>query len=243
MFWKKESHIEKKIDNLNSALLHSFTNVKKDTEYIFQWLNYFHKKTIEQEKIIKQLYAELNAIPKSKEQIKKLVDDYYSYESVISKIGEIEHKLTEISRRNEEQLKEASRQHHERISELSKRHDEKLSEIMARPIQHMPEHHALSELKSRLEKIEQRKPSLKEKLIKRITKNSKDYVKSMIIAYIKKYENISSLQLKEMVVEEQGLCSKSSFYRIMEEIEGSDEVGVIRRGKEKHYLSKILKKI
>ena len=69
------------------------------------------------------------------------------------------------------------------------------------------------ELKSRLEKLEQKKAIIKEKIIKRITKNSKEYVKSIIISYIKKYGKISALQLKEMVVEEQGLCSKSSLRR------------------------------
>ena len=45
-----------------------------------------------------------------------------------------------------------------------------------------------------------------------------------------------------MIVEEQGLCSKSSFYRLLEEIEQEPDIGVIKEGKEKHYIAKISKK-
>ena len=72
--------------------------------------------------------------------------------------------------------------------------------------------------------------------MKRLTRNSKEYVKSVILSYIKKYERISALQLKEIVVDEQNFCSKSSFYRLLEEIEQLDDIGVIKEAKEKHYL-------
>ena len=55
--------------------------------------------------------------------------------------------------------------------------------------------------------------------------------------------NISSLKLREIVVDEQGLCSKSSFYRILTEIEESDHVDVVRQGNEKLYLSKLIKRV
>ena len=63
----------------------------------------------------------------------------------------------------------------------------------------------------------------------------------MILSYIKKYEKISAFQLREMVVEEQNLTSKSTFYRIMEEIESLGEISIIRQGKEKLYLVKLRK--
>ena len=103
----------------------------------------------------------------------------------------------------------------------------------------MPE---IGQLHQRLEKLEAKKATIKEKIIKRITKNSKDYIKSIILSYIKKYSKITALQLKEMVVEEQGLCSKSSFYRLLEELEEEPELGVIKKGKEKHYIAKLTKK-
>jgi len=65
----------------------------------------------------------------------------------------------------------------------------------------------------------------------------------LILSYIIKYEKISALQLKEIVVDEQNFCSKSSFYRLLEEIEELDDIGVIKQGKEKHYISKAVKRI
>ncbi|MBI2128962.1 hypothetical protein HYU07_01870 [Candidatus Woesearchaeota archaeon] len=83
------------------------------------------------------------------------------------------------------------------------------------------------------------KQSFKEKVVKKLTKNSKDYVKSVIVSLIQKYEKVSALQLREIVVDEQKLCSKSSFYRILEEVERGREIGFMKDGKEKSYLSKI----
>jgi hypothetical protein len=74
--------------------------------------------------------------------------------------------------------------------------------------------------------------------MKRIAKNSKEYVKSIIFAAIRKYGEIPASKLKEIIVEEQGLCSKSSFYRLLAEIETENELGVIEKGKEKIYLMK-----
>jgi len=81
------------------------------------------------------------------------------------------------------------------------------------------------------------KPSaLKEHILRRISKNSKDYIKSVVLGIIRKYGKISALQLREMIVEEQGLCSKSSFYRVLEELEQENVMQLVSRGKEKVYV-------
>ena len=102
----------------------------------------------------------------------------------------------------------------------------------------------IRELDDKIASLEGRKEvgyrqSFKEKVVKKLTKNSKDYVKSVIVSLIQKYEKVSALQLREIVVDEQRLCSKSSFYRILEEVERGREVGFMKDGKEKSYLSKI----
>ena len=105
----------------------------------------------------------------------------------------------------------------------------------------------IHELRERMDSIEaqkqvstvERKHHLKERLIKKITKNSKDYVKSVILSTIKKYQKIPASEIKEMVVDEQGLCSKSSFYRLLQELEISNDIDVIHQGKEKIYISKL----
>ncbi len=230
MFWKKDNENERRLMQINDALKKSFANVKKDTSGIFQWLNHFYRKSLEQEQAIKQLKLEVSYIPKTREEIRHIIDGYYSFERMAAKIGELDNKMDELA----EFYQEHSRMHNQILKS-----EAQPSQIGApKELQD-----GLSRIEKRLELLEHKKSSIKEKIIKRLTKNSKDYVKSVILSYIKKYERISALQLKEMLVDEQNFCSKSSFYRLLEEIEELDDIGVIKHGKEKEYLSKSIKRI
>lgn len=217
MFWKKEDSAEKRLKQINEILKRSFVNVKRDTTNIFQWVNYLYRKNIGQEQMIKQLQLEISYIPKTREDIRHIIDDYYSFESIMAKIRELNNK----------------------IDELSKKQPAYVEKIVPQILQKEPID--VSHIEKRLEKLEQKKLSIKEKIMRRLTRNSKEYVKGVILSYIKKYEKISALQLKEIVVDEQNFCSKSSFYRLLEEIEQLDDIGVIKHGKEKHYVSKAVK--
>lgn len=99
----------------------------------------------------------------------------------------------------------------------------------------------LNEIKERIEALEKKKEniknSLRESMLKKITRNSKEYIKTSVLSILRKYGRISAFRLKEMIVEEQGLCSKSSFYRILDEIEKDGEFGSAREGKEKIFFS------
>ena len=131
----------------------------------------------------------------------------------------------------------------ESLSNLPSRIDllrEQLNEHISQPITSPTIEQRIAEIQERLKQIIIKK-SPKDKLIQKVAKNSHDYIKAMIISYIKKYEKISAFQLREMVVEEQNLISKSTFYRIIEEIESMEEISTIRQGKEKIYLSKLKK--
>ena len=220
MFWR--SRVEDRLERMSQLLQRSFSNVKNDTNSLFQWVQYLNRKNQEQEVMIKRLTQELSVMPKSPDQIKKIIDSYYSYEGLLGHIQRLNSRVDELLQRQPHPPQRISQ--HETIPEKQ-------------------EVKAISELKERLEKLETKKLSLKERLIKRLTKNSKDYVKSAIISYIKRYESIPALQLKEMVVDDQALCSKSSFYRILEEIEEMSEIGTIKKGKEKHYFYKAIKNI
>lgn len=210
MFWKKDD-TEKRLRQMNELLKKSFANVKRDTTNIFQWLNHLYRKNLEQEQMIRRLQMELSYMPKTREDIRKIIDDYYSFESIIKKIRELGDKVDNLAK-------------------------EQYSEKPA--YQPIPAHVDLSHIEKRIERLEQKKATIREKIIKRLTRNSKEYVKSVMLSYIRKYEKISALQLKDMIVDEQNLCSKSSFYRLLEEIEQLEDVGVIREGKEKRYISK-----
>ena len=222
MFWKRENENEKKLKQINEILKKSFANVKRDTSNIFQWLNYFHRKNIEQSQIIERLQLELSYMPKTREEIRRIMDDYYSFESILSRIRELDHKLNELTAKQARVEYPQQQIVREEPTELNIE---------------------LNNIEKRLEKLEQKKLSVKEKIMKRLTRNSKEYVKGIIISYIKKYGKISAMQLKEIVVDEQNFCSKSSFYRLLEEIEQSEEIGVIKKGKENLYISKVLRQI
>ena len=217
MFWKKRAEgTEKKLRQMNDLLKKSFDNVKRDTTHIFQWINYLYRKNLEQEQMINKLQVELSHIPRTREEVRRIIDDYYSFEGLMARIRDI---------------------------------NDKVEEIAGSQYKHVPQqsvvspHPDLSNIEKRLEKLEQKKATLKEKIMKRLTRNSKDYVKGIILSYIMKYGRISALQLKEIVVDEQNFCSKSSFYRLLEEIEEKEDVGVVKEGKEKHYFSKVIKQI
>lgn len=86
-----------------------------------------------------------------------------------------------------------------------------------------------------------KKKSFKEKLLHKITKNSKEYVKNLILNLINKYQSISSVKLREIIVEEQGLCSKSSFYRILKDLEKGDLVDMEHQDNDRIYFTKLTK--
>jgi tetrahydromethanopterin S-methyltransferase subunit G len=230
---------------LHNTLTNSFKNVRKDTSNIFQWLDYLYKRNLYQEQLIRNFKEELQYMPKSKEDIKRIIDESYSYEIISNRIKEIDNKIEDL-RKDHLQLHESHNELHQKHHEVGPR----LEALKAR-LEEIQLHQRISpkiptaeinQLNKRLEKLETKKVAIKEKIIKRITKKSKDYVKSIMLSYIKKYGKITALQLKEMVVEEQGLCSKSSFYRLLEELEEEPEIGVLKTGKEKHYIAKLSKK-
>lgn len=189
-FLKKKEQQPVHEHHFHSVLTTAFSHVKRDIHIILSWLNYFHKKHQEHDKRLDAIESQLTQIPSSPEQIKQIVDYYYSYENILQKIHELKEKVDSIE--SQKAINTA-----------------------------------------------ERKYNLKERLIKKITKNSKDYVKSIILSTIRKYQKIPASEIKEMVVEEQGLCSKSSFYRLLQELEESNDIDVIQQGKEKIYISKI----
>ncbi|MEK6869122.1 MAG: hypothetical protein AABX74_02750 [Nanoarchaeota archaeon] len=217
MFWlKKQSDTERKISQMHSLLARSFSNVKRDTQNIFQWLNFLHQKNMQQENKIEQLELELSYIPKKPEDIRRIIDGYYSFESITEKIKALNEKIEGLkARRQSEPV------------------------YLQQPSQIIRESPQLEHIEQRLKQLEeQRKATIREKVVQRVTRNSKDYVTSLILSYIRKYSQIGALQLKDMVVHDQGLCSKSSFYRMLDEIEAAGDVTVIRKGKQKYYLYK-----
>jgi len=212
------NRVGKRLDVLDQNLEVSFDRVRQDTENVYEWLRYLyslarsqheqlsqkselidaHESQIAmQQRFIHELKQEVSIIPKSKEEMKALLDEVYSLQPVLERIRSIENRLLQMESR--------------------------------RP--------AMSVQQQSIEPVRQSVSALKERILKRIAKNSKEYIKSVVRGVIGKYGRISALQLREMIVEEQGLCSKSSFYRILEELEQENAMLLASRGKEKVYVS------
>ena len=118
---------------------------------------------------------------------------------------------------------------HQKLALLSQTHDSHNTRI--------------NQLHEKFENIQelqkpQKQPNIKERIIQKLTSNSKNYVKTVILSFIEKYHKISALQLKEMLVDEQKLCSKSSFYRLLQELETEKRVDLLSDGKNKLYMAK-----
>lgn len=211
---------ESTLQRLHQAISIAFEHVKNDINNLSEWNRYFDNRILDtderltmvesanhfsDEKIraiekksresnerlariesrLSLLNQQLSSLPKSSDEIKRLIDDHYSYSGVLQKIEALNQRLDVLERGRSE-----------------------------------------------------RKINIRERIVQRITRNSKDYVKSVILSIVRKYGSISGPQLKEMVVFEQGLCSKSSFYRLLGELEHLSEIEVVQRGKEKDYLAK-----
>lgn len=222
-----EQKIRRRFRHLDTVLTSSFSRVKGDTSNLRQWVAYLNQKSQQQEAHIKaisdeiaNLNDELSVMPKTPEDVKRIIDAYYSYDSMLNRIRSMETRVEELV---------LGRQ-------LPPTEERQLQSTIA------PSYAEIDILRRKIEALEHKKLSLKEKIVKRVTRNSKEYLKGVIVSYIRKYEQVTALQLKEMVVDDQQLCSKSSFYRLMEEIEDEQEIGVVREGKEKHYFLKVMRK-
>jgi hypothetical protein len=80
---------------------------------------------------------------------------------------------------------------------------------------------------------------LQEKMLRSAARYSKEFIRSKILELVRKHGQISALQLREMVVDEMGLCSRSTFYRILEELgrEEDSELSAVLRKRMKVFLA------
>ncbi len=194
-FFKKRSKVNK-VDLLKKNVANAFSKVKEDTSILYQWIEYLSSQNQQLQLLIEQLKREVKILPKTDQEIKFIVDKYYSFNHLFSKLEELENRLGSVERG------------------VSRR----ISVEESSPV-----------------KIKEPRQILQETIAKRISKNSKEYIKNILNSLITKYNNISGSQLKEMVVEEQKLCSKSSFYRLLEELEKEESITVFSSGKSKFF--------
>jgi len=207
----------------DEAVAQSFAKVRQDTDALYQWVSFLYaqnQQLVEQTSVLKRLTEEqklslhelkvtVNHIPKTADEIKRLVDMHYSLEPVLTRVKHIEQKLELIEMRKERPLEH----HSPSVSSAPK----------PQPVHEVPV-------------VKKPQDAIREKLIRKFARNGKEYVKNLINSMVHKYGKVGALQLREIIVEEQGLCSKSSFYRILEEMEAENLLHVVSKGKHTVYV-------
>lgn len=200
---------ESRFERLHDFLSIAFDKVKQDIHNVRSWIEYFNNKHSHHDSRINNLHQRLESIEKKVEYLPYKSED-------IRKLIDYSYAYSDIV---------------EKINRLSTKveHIESKSETLHKKFD-QNSHSSQSYGHDLKEKV-----NIRQRLVKKITKGSKEYVKSVILSLIRKYKEISAYQLREIIVEEQGLCSKSSFYRLLKEIEELPEINVERGLKEKSY--------
>ena len=59
---------------------------------------------MEQEQLIKKLQLELSYVQKTREDIRRIIDDYYSFEGIMAKMRDLNEKIDELARKQPVQV-------------------------------------------------------------------------------------------------------------------------------------------
>jgi len=215
---------QKEVKEIQQATAEGFTKVKHDVDTLYQWINYLYAQN---QQLLEQAKAQKDLIEQQRLVIHELKVNLAHMPKTVE---EIKHVID--AHYNLEPIFTRLRHIEERIRglEFKKKHYGPSEISYERP--------PLSELRVEKPVVS----NLKEKIARRLVRNSKNYVKNLILGLVHKYGKISSLQLRDIVVDEQGLCSKSSFYRILEEMEKEGSLSTLGRGKNKTYVGQIVKR-
>lgn len=220
----------------------SFDRVREDIDDILHWLRLFHQKHEEHEIRLKLVESQLSYMPKTPADIKNIIDQFYSHEHLLNRVRVLHEKVDSIA--------DLHKPLHRRIDEVENSLYT-MKQGIREPESTEPIYKRIKELHDKLENMEKRaisvtnapRAQMREKMVDTVTKQSKNYVKNVILSLIQKYGNISGIELKTIVVDEQGLCSRSSFYRLLSEIETEHPININWKGKEKHYAATLVTQI
>ncbi|RJQ21836.1 hypothetical protein C4580_01585 [Candidatus Woesearchaeota archaeon] len=220
----------KQIQEMDESVSQSFSKVKKDTDALYQWVAYLHqqnqqlqehnsvlRRLVDEQKLsLHELRVALQHVPKTAGEIRQLVDAHYNVEPILQRIRHIEQKIDAVELRSQQR-----------------------AHVLGHPlVEKHPSASAESERKEvPVSSREESRAAIKEKLARKLARNSKEYIKNLALSLVHKYGRIGALQMREIIVEEQGLCSKSSFYRILEEMEREHLLQVVSDGKHTIYVA------
>lgn len=232
--FRKKGEMEKKIDRLDSALESSFQRVRGDMQSVNNWISYLYQQDQERQKLIEIIHSQMMHLSTMQPRQPAAPDLGHFSERmrhIEEKIGAlgiavktIEPVIDKVAKLNSQVklVEESQKTVFDKLRDFAEKAEKRAVQPIAQPRQHSS--------------------NLREKIVRKVARRSKEYIKNLILSSINKYDQVSALQLREMIVEEQGLCSKSTFYRILEEIEDEGSAGVYAKGKEKVYVPKPMKR-
>lgn len=210
----------KKLAELDRSVAQSFVKVKTDTDTLFQWVTYLHQQNqqlAEQNSALKRLAEEQKfALNELKVTVSHMPKTPHEIKLLVDQFYSFEPVLQRI--KHIEQKIELLEMRRSSVRPLEQ-HSPSVSHPAPAPVEKAPS------------------SALKEKLMRKLARNSKDYIKNLVLGLVHKYGKIGALQMREIIVDEQGLCSKSSFYRILEEMEAESSLQVISDGKHTVYVA------
>lgn len=236
--WKRKT---KEVDNLQSTVVESFEHVRKDVHNIHEWLRFLHQQNLFQQQVINDLKDKLGQVehkPDVKTQVHKSIDTHPKFDILHTRLAMLEEKLGNIvtTASNKEDVDVLIKQ----VKDLEEKLDKaSVPQVPRQPINPIPTQQFSQRIAPQMPMM--RHSALTAKVAKSVSKHSKEYIKQAIAGMINKYDSISGLQLREMLVDEQQLCSRSTFYRLLGELEMESGIGCTPNGKEKIYSSAIQK--
>lgn len=207
---------KERLEEVERSVAQSFSKVRQDTGNLYQWVQYLSRQNdhlTEQNRALKRLVEEQKfALNELKVTVQHLPRTPAEIKELVETHVNLDPMLDRIRRIEKKiELLEAHRQ---------------------RPL--ATETPSVSAPQSTVKQAEP-KAALREKLMRKIARNSKEYIKRLILGLVHKYGKVAAVQLREIVVEEQGLTSKSSFYRILKEMEDEGALEVVSQGKHTVY--------
>lgn len=229
---------EAKKAEVDYSIQDSFHRVRTDMDNVNTWLNFFYKRDTEMHQSFERMHSQISQLSSKIDVIPVSAQVPAEFHTALARINEVEGKIEQfkISANSPEPLLAKVAELNSKLSLVEETQKDMREGVFER----------LRNVSSRMEKLEQTRTrtgfNLREKIVKKVAKNSKEYIKNIVLSTIEKYGEISALNLREMIVEEQGLCSKSTFYRILEEIEVEEKADMVAKGKEKIYLPRVTAK-
>ncbi|HSU73138.1 MAG TPA: hypothetical protein VLJ21_04805 [Candidatus Binatia bacterium] len=213
---------------LEQNVKQSFTGVRTDTENVSGWIRYLAEQNTELRRLLDEKTAHI-ARGMTAEQVRQIVDSHYSFEPVLERIRALENRIENVAAVGQkvEVLESTQRDWFQALRELQSQ----VSELGTLRRQTLIPRDGPGTVPEKLGMTS----ALTEKMVKIAVRNSKDVIKQSILKLIRLHGQITGVALRESIVVEQGLCSKSSFYRILEELEDTDDISVVDEGKEKRY--------